>query len=124
MRREKKRGQSLYKRGEGCGRRRQGEGPVTAETASIDLARLAGEPLTVGKEESLGEPGKTSCDDSKLTRGRMEGRRDQKWKDVVKERKQERKSWKEPRRREKSIFFFKLRWCRATNKQGCKRGGA
>lgn len=34
------------------------------ETASIDLARLAGEPLTVGKEVSLGEPGNTSCDDS------------------------------------------------------------
>lgn len=33
----------------------------------MELARLAGEPLTVGKEVSLGEPGRSSSDDSKLT---------------------------------------------------------
>lgn len=61
---KKEGGRNRYKTGGGCGRRRQGEGPVTAETASIDLARLAGEPLTVGKEVSLGEPGNTSWEDS------------------------------------------------------------
>ncbi len=50
--------------GTGCSRRRWGEEPVTIETASMELARLAGEPLTVGKEVSLGEPGRTSSDDS------------------------------------------------------------
>lgn len=54
----------LYMRGVGCNRRRRGEEPVAVETASMELARLAGEPLTVGKEVSLGEPGRTSCDDS------------------------------------------------------------
>lgn len=50
--------------GVGCNRRRQGEESVAIVTASMELAKLAGEPLTVGKEVSLGEPGKTSCDDS------------------------------------------------------------
>lgn len=50
--------------GVGCNRRRQGEEPVAIETASMELARLAGEPLTVGKEVSLGEAGRTSSDDS------------------------------------------------------------
>lgn len=48
----------------GCNRRRRGEEPVTIEMASMELARLAGEPLTVGKVVSLGEPGRTSSDDS------------------------------------------------------------
>lgn len=51
-------------RGEGCTRRRRGEEPVVIETASMELARLAGEPLTVGKVVSLGEPGRISWDDS------------------------------------------------------------
>lgn len=50
----------------GCNRRRRGEEPVAIWTASMELARLAGEPLTVGKEVSLGEAGSTSSDDSKL----------------------------------------------------------
>lgn len=50
--------------GVGGSRRRRGEEPVAAETASMELARLAGEPLTVGKEVSLGEPGRSSSDDS------------------------------------------------------------
>lgn len=50
--------------GVGCNRRRRGEEPVAIETASMELARLAGEPLTVGKEVSLGEAGRTSSDDS------------------------------------------------------------
>lgn len=54
----------LYMRGVGCNLRWRGEEPVAIETASMELARLAGEPLTVGKEVSLGEPGRTSCDDS------------------------------------------------------------
>lgn len=48
----------------GCNRRRLGEEPVPIEMASMELARLAGEPLTVGKEESLGDPGRTPSDDS------------------------------------------------------------
>lgn len=50
-----------------CMRRRwrlRGDEPVALEAASMELARLAGEPLTVGKEVSLGEPGSTSCVDS------------------------------------------------------------
>lgn len=50
--------------GVGGSRRRRGEEPVAIETASMELARLAGEPLTVGKEVSLGEPGRSSSDDS------------------------------------------------------------
>lgn len=60
--------------GVGCDRRWRGEEPVAIETASMELARLAGEPLTVGKEVSRGEPGRTSCDDSKLPREGQEGR--------------------------------------------------
>ena len=48
----------------GCNRRRWGEEPVAIETASMELAKLAGEPLTVGKEVSLGELGMTSSGDS------------------------------------------------------------
>lgn len=48
----------------GCNLRWRGEEPVATETASMELARLAGEPLTVGKEVSLGEAGRTSSDDS------------------------------------------------------------
>lgn len=50
--------------GVACNRRWRGEEPVAIETASMELARLAGEPLTVGKEVSLGEPGRTSSEDS------------------------------------------------------------
>lgn len=52
----------------GCNRRRRGEEHVSIETASMELARLAGEPLTVGKEVRRGEAGRTSSEDSKLTR--------------------------------------------------------
>lgn len=48
----------------GCNLRWRGEEPVATETASMELARLAGEPLTVGKEVSLGEVGRTSSEDS------------------------------------------------------------
>lgn len=34
--------------------------------ASMDVARLAGEPLTDGKEVMRGDAGRTSSDDSKL----------------------------------------------------------
>lgn len=61
--RVKREGQGLYM-GVGCNRRWRGEEPVAIETASMELARLAGEPLTVGKEVSLGEPGRTSSEDS------------------------------------------------------------
>lgn len=51
-----------------AGRRRwrlQGEEePAALDAASMELARLAGEPLTVGKEVSLGEPGRNSSVDS------------------------------------------------------------
>lgn len=62
--REKKEGWGFYMRAVDCKRRRQGEERVVLETASMELARLAGEPLTVGKEVSLGEPGRISCVDS------------------------------------------------------------
>lgn len=59
-----KRGRGVYME-VGCNRRWRGEEqPVAIETASMELARLAGEPLTVGKEVSLGEPGRTSSEDS------------------------------------------------------------
>lgn len=48
----------------GCNRRRRGEEPVTIETASMELAKLAGEPLTVGKEVRRGELGMTSSGNS------------------------------------------------------------
>lgn len=48
----------------GCNRRWRGDELVAIETASMELARLAGEPLTVGKEVSLGEPGRRISDDS------------------------------------------------------------
>lgn len=59
-------------------RRRQGdEEPAASDAVSMELARLAGEPLTVGKEVSLGEPGRISSADSKLRTqgkgGRKEG---------------------------------------------------
>lgn len=56
-------GRGLYMAA-GCKRRRRVEEPVVIETASMELARLAGEPLTVGKEVSLGEAGRTSSEDS------------------------------------------------------------
>lgn len=46
----------------GCTRRRRGEEPVAM--VSMDIARLAGEPLTVGKEVMRGEAGNISSDDS------------------------------------------------------------
>lgn len=61
--RVKRKGRGLYM-GVACNRRWRGEEPVAIETASMELARLAGEPLTVGKEVSLGEPGRTSSEDS------------------------------------------------------------
>lgn len=43
-------------------RRCLGEEPVAM--VSMDAARLAGEPLTVGKEVMRGDAGRTSSDDS------------------------------------------------------------
>ena len=54
----------------GCNRRRRGEELVAIATASMELAKLAGEPLTVGKEVRRGELGMNSSGDSKLTRER------------------------------------------------------
>lgn len=43
----KRKGRGLYME-VGCNRLWRGEEPVALETASMELARLAGEPLTVG----------------------------------------------------------------------------